>query len=133
MALDATFAVLWISGCAWLVLEFFFRTTGEFGTVPHPWQPGLLVAHGIAALLVLFIVGWLVGTHVEARWRIGMKRASGVVLLALTGLLAVSGFAAFYVTADALRASTATIHEVLGVLALLPVLIHWFGARRARR
>ena len=35
-ALYAAFGLLWLTGCAWLVLHYFFRTAGEFGPTPHP-------------------------------------------------------------------------------------------------
>ena len=130
--LDVIFTVLWASGCGWLVLQFFFRTPNEFGTVPHPWQPPLLVVHGVAALLTLFVVGWVAGSHVEARWRFSPNRNSGIVLLALVVLLGTSGFASFYLADEPLRAGTATIHEVLGALALIPVIVHWLGQRRRK-
>jgi hypothetical protein len=132
-ALDSIFAVLWISGCAWLVLQLFFRVDNEFGATPHPWQPSLLLIHGVAALFALFVIGWVAGTHVEARWRVKLNRGSGIALLSLAALLGVSGFASFYLTGESMRAGTATIHEVLGVLVVIPALVHWFGQRRIKR
>jgi hypothetical protein len=132
-ALDSIFAVLWISGCAWLVLQLFFRVENEFGATPHPWQPPLLLIHGVAGLFALFVIGWVAGTHVEARWRVNLNRNSGIMLLSLAALLGVSGFASFYLTGESIRAGTATIHEVLGVLVVIPALVHWFGQRRIKR
>ncbi len=132
-ALDAIFAVLWTSGCAWLVLQLFFRVEYEFGAVPHPWQPTLLLIHGVAAFFALFVIGWVAGTHVEARWRVNLNRNSGIALLSLAALLSVSGFASFYLTGESLRAGTATIHEVLGVIVVIPAVVHWFGQRRIKR
>lgn len=130
--LDVIFTILWVSGSAWLVLQLFFRTTNEFGTVPHPWQPPLLVVHGVAALLTLFLVGWVAGSHVEARWRFSSNRNSGIALLTLALLLGLTGFASYYVTDESVRAGTATIHEVLGAIALIPVVVHWLGQRRKK-
>ena len=130
--LDVTCTILWVSGVVWLVLQLFFRTTNEFGTVPHPWQPPILVVHGVAALLTLFVVGWVAGSHVEARLRFSSNRNSGIALLVFALLLGVTGFASFYLTDESLRTGTATIHEVLGTLALIPVIVHWLGQRRKK-
>ena len=35
-------AVLWVSGCAWLLVHFFFPMTTDFGPAPNPWEPVFL-------------------------------------------------------------------------------------------
>lgn len=127
--LYAALAVLWLTGCAWLVLHFFFQTQSEFGLMPHPWQPTLLILHGIVAVLAVFLLGWICGIHVGPRLRWGAKRTSGIVLLAAGGLLILTGFANYYFTAPTLLIGTNTTHEIVGVLALVPMLVHCFGRR----
>lgn len=44
---------LWLTGCLWLVLDQFFARISPFGTTTHPWQPAILLAHGIIALAAI--------------------------------------------------------------------------------
>jgi uncharacterized membrane protein AbrB (regulator of aidB expression) len=117
--------LLWLTGAAWLILHFFFQQTSDFGNAPHPWQPPLLVVHGICAVVATFFIGWVVGTHVEARWRREPNRVTGITLLSLFGTLAVTGLCSYYVTAESVRNGAAWLHELLGALAVVPALVHW--------
>jgi hypothetical protein len=123
-------SALWLSGGALLVLQLFFRRTDEFGLARHPLEPGLLTLHGVLAVLGLYLLGWLSARHVGEAWRLAERRSSGVTLLATLGILALSGFALFFLTGDALRAGAAGLHDWLGALALVPALAHWLVPRR---
>ena len=48
-----TFGLLFLSGAGWWILHRFFPVHGEFGPRPHPWQPGLMMIHGGAAMLAI--------------------------------------------------------------------------------
>ena len=41
-AVMLTFGALWLSGCYWLVLHYFFAQPSEFGPLQHPWGPVIL-------------------------------------------------------------------------------------------
>ena len=43
-------ALLWVSGCAWLVVHFAFPTATDFGPAPNPFEPLLLRMHGWGAV-----------------------------------------------------------------------------------
>ncbi len=126
----ASLGLLWLTGCAWLVLHVFFHRTTEFGTTPHPWQPRLLTLHGMVAVLAVFLFGWISSMHIGARWRRGTKRASGIVLLAVGAVLILAGFSNYYFTSESLLSGASVVHETLGVLAILPMLVHCLGRRR---
>jgi hypothetical protein len=128
-----TLSALWLTGCAWLILHLFFQTTTEFGTTPHPWQPMLLLVHAVVAVVVVFLFGWVAGTHIETRWRRGINRASGIALMALASVLVLTGFGNYYLTGEWLRAATAVMHETLGALAILPALVHWLSAKNGAK
>jgi len=128
-SLYSTFGVLWLTGCVWLVLHFFFQTASDFGSAPHPLQQNLLLIHGVVAVVAVFFFGWMAGNHVEAHWRRGMNRNSGLTLITLVAVLALTGLGSYYLTTESLRTGTAFVHEVLGAVAILPALIHWVRPR----
>jgi hypothetical protein len=129
-SLYSSFGLLWVTGCGWLVLHFFFQIVTEFGAAPHPWQPRLMVMHGVLAVAAIFFFGWIAGTHISEHWKRGLRRASGIVLLTLIVLLALTGLASYYVTSEPLREGSALLHETAGAIALVPALIHWLVKRR---
>jgi hypothetical protein len=130
-SLYAAFGLLWLTGCVWLLLHFFFQTTTDFGVTPHPWQPGLLVIHGVSAAVAIFFFGWIAGTHIGAGWSSGLRRTSGVLLTALIAVLALTGIGSYYIGGDALRAGAAFVHELAGVIVIAPILSHWRPAKRS--
>ena len=138
-ALYAAFGLLWLTGSLWLVLHFFFRTPGEFGPAPHPWEPGVLTVHGIVAMLALFLFGWVSGGHIGANWRprrmlfdvsyLG-NRTSGIWLTSLLGVLVITGIANIYAPEGVLHANSTLVHEIIGVAIALPLVWHFFKPRK---
>jgi hypothetical protein len=124
--------VLWLSGCAWLALDLALAKRGPFGTAPHPLQPPLLLAHGVVAILGMYLFGWIGARHVLYWWPARLRRLGGVILAALIGLLGVSGFVLFFVSDDETQRIAAVLHEVLGVAVTVFAVQHWFLARRGR-
>lgn len=132
-AIYTTFGLLWLSGCAWLLLHLFFQSATDFGTAPHPWQPSLMVVHGVLAVAAIFFFGWIAGSHLGDHWPRGINRVSGIALIAFVTLLATTGVASYYVTMDSLRSVTTLLHEAGGVVAVTPAILHWLGKRKTRR
>jgi hypothetical protein len=128
-----TFVALWLLGAAVFVLKHFFASAGEFGVTPHPWQPLLLTLHGIVAVAATFLFGWICADHVALTWRMRADRASGVWLLALILVLMITGFAAFFLVSDSLRAVNGTVHEWLGLALMIPWLLHLLFGRGPKR
>ena len=127
-----TFGVLWLSGCYWLLLHYFFARPSDFGTVEHPWSPAILRIHGWIAVGAVFLLGWITARHVSDRWPQTIKRVSGVGIASVAAVLALTGYALYYTT-DRLHDFAGAIHEVLGGAAILLALAHWRPHRRARR
>jgi hypothetical protein len=123
---------LWASGLLWLLLDVFFERRGEFGWVPHPLQPPILLLHGVLAIVSLYVLGWVSSHHALRWWSEGSRRSSGGAFLALSLVLTVSGFALFFLVDDDWRRAAKLTHEVVGVLVTLIALQHWAIRRRAR-
>jgi len=132
VTIHSAFAALWMTGAVLFVLRHFFAVATDFGVAPHPWQPSLLLLHGIIAVAVTFLFGWIVGEHVSATWRLGLQRSSGLWMLVLITLLIVTGFAAFFLVADKLRSINGSVHEWLGLLLVAPAVVHLVGSRAQR-
>jgi hypothetical protein len=130
-SLFSVFGLLWLTGAVWLLLHWFFQVQTEFGTGPHPLQPGILIAHGLLGVVAVFLFGWMCGTHVASGWKRRVKRGSGISLIAALGLLTLTGFGTYYVTFELVMHANAWAHEVMGLAAVLPALLHWLPALRA--
>jgi hypothetical protein len=124
--------LLGFSGAVWLVLDEFFAARNEFGITPHPLEGPLLLMHGVLAIVSMYLFGWIAATHVSTWWRARQRRVSGGVLTALLAVLSVSGFALFFLVADASQRIAVLVHDVLGLASVVVVLQHWFfrGSRR---
>jgi hypothetical protein len=131
-AVMLTFGALWLSGCEWLMLHYFFAQPADFGPVQHPWAPLILKVHGWIAVAAVFLLGWITARHVSDRWPQMVKRVSGVAIASVAAILAVTGYALYYTT-DRLHDLAGAAHEVLGGAAILLALAHWRPHRRARR
>lgn len=128
-SLYASLGLLWLSGAAWIVLHLFFARETEFGVAPHPWQPRILVIHGVLAPIATFLFGWIACSHVGTSWGRGAHRVSGISLIALLAALMLTGLASYYLTRDGARAANGLVHEIAGVLAMVPALAHWTSRR----
>jgi len=127
----AVFALLWITGVAWLVLHLALGGHNEFGPLPNRGEAPLLRLHGLLAVAGVFLFGWLAAAHVGARWLAYRNRRSGLVLLATAAVLVASGYALYYSTGS-FHEGAAWAHEWLGTLAILAGVTHWWRRRAAR-
>jgi hypothetical protein len=124
-----TCTLLWLSGCIWLVVHFFFPVTSDFGPAPNPSEPWLLRLHGCVAVGAVFLFGWITSEHISDRWRKPTNRVSGLSLAAFVSILTISGYALYYTT-DHLHDGAAVVHEVLGTLGIVFALVHWRAKER---
>ena len=118
-------SLLWVTGSGWLVAHFFFRRSNDFGALPSEWEAPLLHAHGILAVGGVFMFGWIASRHITERWNQPYNRASGLTLAAATTVLVISGYLLYYIADEPFNLAIASVHEVLGVLALACAMIHW--------
>ena len=120
---------LWSTGALWLVLHYFLTQQGEFGPAPNPFEHPMLAAHGFFAFATLWLFGLLWDRHIAVACDRGLRRSTGVVLVALAFILIASGYLLYYAGSDDVRAKVALIHEAVGLAALLPFLLHRFKKR----
>jgi hypothetical protein len=126
----AVFGVLWFSGCLWMVLDQFFARSGQFGVSPHPWEPTVLLIHGVLAIIGTYLLGWISSRHALDAWLRAVRRWSGGSLAVVLALLVVSGFALFFLSEDKWQRFTAFAHETLGLGFTAFAVQHWFFAKR---
>ena len=122
--------LLWLSGCTWFLLEQFFARPGRFGPTPPPWQPPLLLLHGVVAIAGMYLLGWVSARHVVRWWPGRSRRWSGATLATFLALLVISGFALFFVSEDRWQRVAALSHDGLGLGVTIFGIQHWFFARR---
>jgi cation transport ATPase len=120
-------AALLASGLTWLAVHFLHWpawSQAEIEGLPSPWEPWLMRVHGAAVMAALFVVGAMSSTHVVRGWRLRRRRKSGAGLLALLGLLVLSGYALYYLIGEAGRDALGLAHAALGLGALGALLWH---------
>src|SRR5579862_1211363 len=88
---------LWFSGVLWLLFHAFLMRVSAFGPMPHPLEPWWLTVHGAFAFLTLWSFGLIWGVHVAGNWSAGKRRRSGLFLIAILGVLILTGFMLYYV------------------------------------
>ena len=130
LAIYLVLGTLWLSGCLWLCLDRFFARRGEFGMTPHPWQPAILLLHGVIAILSMYLLGWITARHALRWWPGRRRRLSGATLGAFLALLAVSGFALFFLSDDQWQHAAASTHDALGLGVTVFGIHHWLFAKR---
>jgi hypothetical protein len=123
-AVMVAFGALWLTGCLWLLLHYFFAQQTDFGPVENRWSPVILRIHGWIAVSGIFLLGWVTARHVSDRWPQMIKRASGISMATIAVILALTGYALYYTT-DRLHDSAGVTHEIIGVAAFLFALTHW--------
>jgi len=131
-AVIVAFGALWLTGCLWLVLHYFFPQPSDFGAVEHPWSPAILRIHGWIAVSGVFLLGWITARHVSDRWPQMIKRVSGISMATVAAILAVTGYALYYTTGR-VHDLAGVAHEIIGVAALVFALTHWRRYRLPRK
>jgi hypothetical protein len=131
--LYAVFAVLFVTGLAWFVLEDVLAGFGyDDGLAAHPIAPLLLSIHGAAAMLALLVLGSLVPQHIKWAWSGRMNRLTGAVLVGTQALFVLSGYALYYAGNENLRAYASDLHLVFGLGFPLILAGHIVEGRRRR-
>jgi len=127
-----TGALLWVSGIAWLISHYFLQVAGEFADAPGPSEPWWLRLHGAAVLGFLMAFGALLPQHVVPGWRQRRNRRSGVTMLSIVGVLALSGYGLYYAGDERIRPWISATHWLIGLAASVVLALHVILGRRTR-
>jgi len=114
--------LLLLSGICWAWLNH-LDESGQANELLRSTKTWLIALHGFSAVTFVLLLGALLVSHVRRAWRAGKNRRDGAMFLASAGLLALSGYALYYIGNEGLRAAVSLFHLWLGVAA--PVLLYW--------
>lgn len=121
-----------LSGVLWMVIGW--NLDAEDYTDPlRVWRHRMLVLHGVAAYVLLWIVGRLFTLHQQGNWRAQRNRASGLAMSAVLLLLAGSGLTLYYPPHEDWRDVFSMLHQALGIALALLLPMHVWLARKARQ
>jgi hypothetical protein len=129
-ALYAGFAVLFVTGAAWLVADRLKESDSEF------WQEAaaaLLMVHGGGAMIFLMMLGALVPLHMRYGWRKRKNLVTGITAATVNAALIATAFGLYYLGSEAVRPWMSDVHTMLG-LAMPPLLLAhiWWGRMNER-
>lgn len=118
-----------LSGVAWIALGWMLNAD-DYNDPLRAWRHRVLVLHGVAAYLLLWLTGRLYALHQQGNWRAQRNRASGLILSAALLLLAGSGLTLYYPPHEDWRDAFSLLHQIPGIgLTLLLPLHVWLGKR----
>jgi hypothetical protein len=130
-ALYGAFAVLLLTGVAWLVADQLKDSPdGEL------WQQiaaSLLMIHGGAAMVTLIIFGALFPLHIPLGWRAGRNLITGPAMITFNAVLIVTAFGLYYFASETLRPWASDVHIVVGCALPALFVVHVLLGRRSRK
>jgi len=124
-----------LTGAAYFFMKYLMSGDDPFSVIHHPWQPHALSLHVVAGPAAVFALGLIARDHilariVEPRQRRG--RATGLVLVALTIPMIVSGYLMQVLTDPGIRRVLVGVHVVSGALYVVLFAGHLIASRSAR-
>jgi hypothetical protein len=131
-ALYGVGAGAWVTGILWLIFHYFLMRQGEFGSEPQPLETWWLRLHGAFAFAALWIGGMLWAVHIGPALSRPGKRISGLLLVGMLAILAVTGYLLYYAVDDGLRDGVRWAHWICGILIGVVLGIHVVRARAQR-
>lgn len=121
-----------LSGVLWIALGFYLDAD-DYSDPLRTWRHRVLVLHGVAAYLLLWVIGRLFSLHQQGNWQAQRNRASGLGLSVALLLLAGSGLTLYYPPHEDWRDALSLLHQVVGVALVLLVPLHVWLARKDRQ
>ena len=124
-------AALFATGVAWLLGHFFLRTAGQFGESVSPLEPLSMKLHGASVMVVLFLLGSLMNSHIRRAFKSGRNLASGWAMIGTLLFLTATGFGLYYLAGEADRPTWSALHWVAGLGMGLLFIAHIAIGRRS--
>ena len=125
---------LFSSGVIWAVWHYLLSPAGSspFESVISPVEPWSLKIHGAAAFIFLIVFGVLIPSHINTSIRANRNKRSGFLMIAVSGILVVSGYGLYYCGIEGARDFISVSHLVIGILLPVFLLIHMMLGRRSK-
>jgi Ni,Fe-hydrogenase I cytochrome b subunit len=111
----ASWALLILSGAAWLLARYYLRPVGQFGETIHPMEPWAMKVHGAAAMAMLFFLGTLLNSHIRRALKSGRNLVSGWSMIATVAVLIATGFGLYYLAGEDARPAWSAVHWLVGL------------------
>jgi uncharacterized membrane protein len=119
----AALIVVALTGVVWFVLH------DVAGEAPDELLREVLMAHGVAAFATMMAFGSVLPLHSLAGWRKGQNVGSGLSVILVLAVLAVTGLMLYYAN-EVVQSSARLVHLVVGFAAIAGVPLHiWLGRR----
>ena len=109
------------TGLLYAWMKYLQKPADPFSVVNHPWQPGMLSAHVLAAPLLLFAFGLIARDHILGRYRdprARKGRPSGLAALSALVPMVTSGYLLQVMTSSGDRRAAALVHLGSGIVFL---------------
>jgi hypothetical protein len=129
----ASWAVLVLSGVAWLLARYYLRPVGQFGETIHPLEPWAMKVHGAGAMAMLFFLGTILNGHIRRALRSGRNLVSGWSMIGTVALLVVTGFGLYYLAGEGERTTWSLVHWIAGLGWAALGFVHVRLGRASRR
>lgn len=123
----------WLSGGTFFALSRWFIIEGDFGPMKHPWQFPVLMLHGAAAFLMIFMFGFILASHVPITWKLKKYRTLGIAVICIISFQIISAYLLYYSSNETIRDIVANCHAAVGLLLPFVLAIHVIHSRRKRR
>ena len=123
---------LFATGVLWLIFEYLVKSEGEFGSTHHPLQAWWLKLHGAAALVMIYVAGTVLLTHMRRAWRLKNNRVPGAAFTAIFFALTLTGYLLYYAGGEDTRPLVSAAHWIIGLSMPVFLLMHIALGRRSK-
>ncbi|MGK2856548.1 MAG: hypothetical protein ACSLFQ_05020 [Thermoanaerobaculia bacterium] len=126
LLLNATTAILTITGAVFAWMKYFMKTDDPFAVANHPWQPHMLHIHVVAAPVAVFVIGAIWAAHVKPKHEAGIKsrRKTGLAALWMIAPMVLSGYLMQVLTNERLVEAMKITHWVSSALFVVGLFVH---------
>ena len=128
LTLHASVAALTVTGAAFAFMKYAMHSDDAFAVINHPWQPGMLAAHLLAAPFALFALGWIFGDHIWPSFTARRpNRRTGILSMLLIAPMTLTGYLLQVITEERARHWMAIAHWITSGVFAISYLAHlWF-------
>ncbi len=115
-----------VTGALYAWMKYFVESDDPFAVANHPWQPTLLHLHIVAVPLLVFGLGWIASVHIGPKYRSRTRiaRKSGLIMMAIAGIMILSGYLLQVFTGELVLEISAWTHWISSCVFVLGYLVH---------